>query len=668
MSVFIQKIYLESQKHQDQSSDIVRHEKSAENFIYILDENIQISDKDKRKLRGLINFGVTFNDIKDKACTEFITNIVNEQIIMILSRTSMENLDTNIRNTSQLRFIYIVDNTKDWSNDFEKIRGIYTNIAKVCDQLENDIKLFTYDLTTILSVPANDTSDSTFAYVQILKDILLEIDDKTDLKTEMLDFCRQVYADNEIQLTFIDEFELHFRPDEAIKWYIRQETFLFKILSRAFRIPDPDILFKLRFFIQYLHHQLKSNISTTSMTVYRTQHISNDDFDTILKNQGGFLAFNEFLSTNKDKIKSKQKIIDLPFNKSAFKLVLFQMQIGTTIPKMNIETIPEEILLTAATIFRISNVEQIDKKIPIVELISNDDVLKAAQKITKNVREAARGPFPLLRIAKLMKHMEYIQYIEYFSLKLIDDPIVVNNELVNLILGGLFHILCTFYYEQEQYDRALDHLHKSFKVYSRVLYPDDIKLTPTYNNMGSIYHKKGLDEQALQFHKKAYDIQVKSSNPDPDSVAAYAGNIASVLLKQGKYEEAIPYLQRDLQIQQRLYSNNDDINLAVKYHNLAGAQFRINKYTEALDNYKKCLKIELKIHPSNHPTVAVTYYNMATTLEGLGQLEEAIKTIQKARKRLLLTRDENDEEVQAYKEYEKRLQQKLWIKSLFNTT
>jgi len=666
--VFIQNIYLESQKHQDQSSDIIRHEKSVENFIYILDGNIQISDKEKRKLRGLINFGLTFNDMKDKACTEFISNIVNEQIIMILSRTNMENLDTNIRNSSQLRFIYVVDNTKDWSNDFEKLRGIYTNIANVCNQLENDIRLFTYDLSTILSVPTNDTSDSTFAYIQILKEILLDIDDKTDLKKEMLDFCRQVYADNEIQLRFIDEFEHHFRPDEAIKWYIRQETFLFKILSRAFRIPDPDILFKFRFFIQYLHHQLKSNLSTTSMTVYRTQHISSDDFDTILKNQGGFLAFNEFLSTNKDKIKSKQKIIDLPFNKSAFKLVLFQMQLGTTIPKMNIETIPDEILLSTATIFRISNVEQIDKEIPMIKLISNDDVLKAAQEVTKNVREAVRGPFPLLRIAKLMKYMEYIQYIEYFTLKLMDDPITVNNESVNLIVGGLFHILCTFYYEQEQYDRALDHLHKSLKVYSRVLYPDDIKLTPTYNNMGSIYHKKGLDEQALQFHKKAYDIQVKSSNPDPDSVAAYAGNIASVLVKQGKYEEAIPYLQRDLQIQERLNSSDDDINLAVKYHNLAGAQFRINKYAEALENYKKCLEIELKIHPSNHPTVAITYYNMATTLEGLGKLEEAVETIQKARERLLLTRDENDEEILAHKEYEKRLQQKVWVKSLFHTT
>jgi tetratricopeptide (TPR) repeat protein len=640
----------------------------VENFIYILDENVSISDQEKIKLRGHINFGLTFNDINDKACIEFITQIVNEQVIMILSKTSMENLDQSIRDAAQLRFIYVVDDTKHWSNDFEKIRGIYKNIATAYDQLEKDIIRMTYDLTTILSVPANDTSDSAFAYIQVLKDILLEIDEKPDLKKEMLDFCRQEYADNEIQLRFINEFDHHFQPDEAVKWYIRQETFLFKMLTRAFRIPDPDILFKLRFFIQYLHRQLKSTVSTSSMTVYRTQRLSNNDFDTILKNQGGFLSFSQLLFADKTKTTTKKQKNDLPFINSEFKLVLFEMDIESPTPRMTIETTSQDILITTATVFRISNIEQIDKEIPIIKLISNDEIMNAVQEVTKSVREAARGSFPLLRMAKLMKQMEYIQHTEYFCLILMDDPIAINNETANLIVAGLFHTLCSFYYEQKEYDRAFEQLEKSLKVYLRVLPPDDIKLTPTYNNMGSIYHKQGLDEQALQFHKKAYDIQVKSSNPDPDSVAAYAGNIASVLIKQSKYEEAVPYLLRDLQIQQRLHPNGDDINLAVKYHNLAGAQFRINKYPEALENYKKCLEIELKLHPPNHPTVAVTYYNMATAFEGLGQLEEAIETIQKAIERLCLTRDESDEEVQMHKEYEKRLQQKLWVKNLFGTT
>lgn len=644
-----------------------RPEKSVENFIYILDGNLSISDKDQRKLRGLVNYGLTFTDLNDEDCSKFIHQIVHEKIILILSKSAMKSLDVNIRNAAQVRLIYIIDRHKTDSPDYEKVRGIYKNLSSVCKQLENDLYLLTYDLTTILSVPTTDTNDSPFAYVQVLKDILLEADETTDLKKEMLDYCREEYAENEVQLRLIDEFEDHFQPDQAIQWYLRQETFLFKMLTRVLRVPDPDILMKLRFFIQSLHRQLKSNLASSFTTVYRSQYISNDDFETICHNHGGYLAFNQFLSTTKTKIIPKRQTNNLVVDQSHSKLVVFQMELGSTTPRTTVENNPDEILLTTAVIFRISNLEQIDKETILIKLASNDEISKAAQEVTKDVREAARGSSPLLRIAKLMKYMEYIYYTEYFCLILIDDPTVTNNDTANLALGGLFHALCSFYYEQEQYDRALGQLEKSLKVYLRVLSPDDIKLTPTYNNMGSIYHKQGLDEYALQLHKKAYDIQVKSLNPDPDSVAAYAGNIASVLIKQSKYDEAIPYLQRDLQIRQRLHSDGDDINLAVKYHNLAGAQFRVNKFTEALDNYQKCLDIELRVHPPNHPTVAVTYYNMATALEGLGQLKEAIETIQKARKRLLLTRDENDEEVKMHQEYEQRLQQKLWVKSLFGT-
>ncbi|CAF4609345.1 unnamed protein product [Rotaria sp. Silwood1] len=664
----ISTVELQELLHQSQSIRVIRLEKSVENFIYILDGNVQISNVDKTKLRGLINFGFIFNDINDKICIEFITQIVNEQIIIIVSSTTMENLDQNIRNALQIHSVYVVDDIKDYSNDFDKIRGIYPNIVNVLDQLEKDIILFTYDLNTISSVPPSDTSDSTFAYIQVLKDILLETDEKTDLKKQMLDFCRYVYADNAIQLSFIDEFEHRFRPDEAVQWYLREETFLFKMLTRTFRIPEPDILFKLRFFIQYLHRQLKSNFSRTSTIVYCTQHISNDNFDIILKNQGGFLAFSQFLLTNKSKIRAKQQTTGLPFNKSEFKLVLFQMELGTTIPKIDIDTSHKEVLISAATIFRISNVKQINKEMPIVKLTSDNDVLKAIQEVTKNVREAARGSFPLLRMAKLMKQMEYIQHTEYFCLMLMDDPKAIENEAANLIVGGLFHTLGSFYYEQEQYDRALEQLENSLNVYLRIVPPNDIKLTPTYNNMGSIYHKQGLDKQALQFHMKAYDIQVKSSNPDPESIATYAGNIASVLVQQSKYSEAIPFLQHDLQIREQLHPNGNDINLAVKYHSLAGAQFAISKYTEALENYEQCLKIELKLHPKTHPTVAVTYYNIATTLEALEKLKEAIETIQKAIARLLLTKDTNDEDVQMYKEYEKSLRQKLSVKSLCDTS
>ncbi|CAF0808680.1 unnamed protein product [Adineta steineri] len=645
---------LQIHTHPIQSTNVMRHDKNVENFIYILDGTLQISDIDLTKLRGVINFGLTFNNINDKTCIEYVSKTIDEQIIMILSRTSVKNLDRNLQNFSQIRFIYVVDNDKDLSYDSRKIQGTHANISCVCSQLEKDIMLCTSDLTKIVSYSDDDDiNNSTFAYTQVLKDILLEIDETTDLKKDMLEFCRQQYIGNEIQLRFIDEFEYHFRPDQAIAWFTRQETFLFKMLTRAFRILDPDVLFQLRFFIQHLHQQLKSNLSTTPMTVYRTQYISTDDIDSISKKQNGLLTFNQFLMTCKTEVEAQQPVnIDM-------KLVRFEIELNKTIPMMEIKTNPENILITIGTVFRISSIKQIDKEIIIIKLTLDNDILKTVQQITKNIQENTYGPFPLFRITKLMKQMKNIKYTEYFCNILVDYPLIINDEAANLTVAGLFHMLCCFYYEKKQYDHALEHLQTSLKVYLRILSSDDIKLTTTYNNMGSIYHRQGLYEQAFHFHKKAYDIQVHYSNFDPYAIAAYACNIACVLVEQGKYEDAIPYLQRDLQIRKRLCPNRDDLQLSTKYHNLAGAQFRLQKYNKALQNYQKCLEIELKLHSSTHPTIALTYCNMATVLEGLKRLEEAIETIEKAIEHLLLTRNENDEEIQLYKEYKKSLQQKL---------
>jgi len=350
------------------------------------------------------------------------------------------------------------------------------------------------------------------------------------------------------------------------------------------------------------------------------------------------------------------------------KLVRFQIVLGAGVSRVDVATKPNEVLLTVGTIFRVDKLEPIDEETFIAELTTNDEILKAGQLVTKSLRDAVHAPFPLVRMVKLMKQTELTGYIEYFCSMLIDDPQVVEDETTNLTLGGLLCSLGTYYYERKQYEQALNHLQNSLKVYLRVLPDDDVRLTPTYNNIGSIYHKQGLDEQALKYHRKAYEIQKSSTNPDMDSVAAYVGNMASVLVKLGRYKEAVSYLELDLQIKQKLHPNNDHPDVASRYHNLAGAQYRLHQYSEALENYQKCLDIELKCHTPENPTVAVTYYNMATALEELGQLQEAKEAVEKSITRLLLTKQADDEEIQMQRRYLQRLEQKIWMKSLFATT
>ncbi|CAF1488398.1 unnamed protein product [Didymodactylos carnosus] len=109
-------------------------------------------------------------------------------------------------------------------------------------------------------------------YSQLIKDILIGMEHTDEAKREMIQFCRQQYEENDGELRCINEFERDYRPSKAIWWYTR-ESFLYRILNKALRIQDIDVLYKLRFFIADLHKQLHAGVSMGSVSRY-TQHCS----------------------------------------------------------------------------------------------------------------------------------------------------------------------------------------------------------------------------------------------------------------------------------------------------------------------------------------------------------------------------------------------------------
>jgi hypothetical protein len=95
-----------------------------------------------------------------------------------------------------------------WTKEWPKVAGVYTHITQICEALKqatqdcdhNSISI-TFAKKTDGATNANrDTLDSSFMYTQILKEILLTIDfDEGHIK-EFLTYCRQQFADNDVEL------------------------------------------------------------------------------------------------------------------------------------------------------------------------------------------------------------------------------------------------------------------------------------------------------------------------------------------------------------------------------------------------------------------------------------------------------------------------------------
>ncbi|CAF2623776.1 unnamed protein product [Rotaria sp. Silwood2] len=134
--------------------------------------------------------------------------------------------------------------------------------------------------------------------------------DQMDIaKKEMIHECFSQYEDDITEQPKIGDFQNNYNETEAIWWYTR-DCFLYRLLNKALRTENIDI-FKFRFFIKELFHQLKdaSDVYTKEIiecgietfSLYRGQSIAFDKLQKLKQCVNGLISFNTFLSTTIDR-------------------------------------------------------------------------------------------------------------------------------------------------------------------------------------------------------------------------------------------------------------------------------------------------------------------------------------------------------------------------------
>jgi len=184
------------------------------------------------KFRGLVNYLKLFDDPDD--CIAFINSISNEKVILIVSDALGDPVVSRIQDLQLLFAIYVLcqteEQTESWSTNQPKIRGINTDINEILDQIKHDIEKdeenflkFTYSLPN-----ANIKEESSFVVNQIIKEILLDPDEMTEAKKELIDFCQIEYENNPEQLTYIQQFENDYQKENSLEFF-QKHQFLYKV-------------------------------------------------------------------------------------------------------------------------------------------------------------------------------------------------------------------------------------------------------------------------------------------------------------------------------------------------------------------------------------------------------------------------------------------------------
>jgi tetratricopeptide (TPR) repeat protein len=631
----------------------------VQNFYLVwLDGSIDETNDDCRnsitKLRQVISTVNTFVNVDE--CIDFINGIKDERIFMILPGFLAQTNIATVHEKPQITAIYIFCGNKarheKWAKKWPKVSGVYIDIKPICEALKQAVQDCDYNSVSISFVkktdgatdPIRDTSDSSFMYTQILKEILLTIDFNEGHIKEFLTYCREQFAGNYAELENVDKIEKEYHHHQPIWWYT-YECFLYSMLNRALRLMEVDLITTIGFFVRDLHEHIAQLHSeqygghhhSNSFIVYRGQGLSQADFDQLQTTQGGLVAFNNFLSTSLDRDVSLD-FARRTINTSDKVGVLFVMKTNPSIsatPFANIRNAnyfqgEEEILFSLHSVFRIGHVKQIEEKknnnrLWQVDLTLAGDHDPQLQELAKSIQEDTEGSSGWFRLGRLMMKVAHFDKAQQVFEMILDRTTDENEK------GHIYYYLGWIKADQRKYTEAITYYEKSLKIRQKTLPANHPHLATSYNNIGEAYRKMGEYSKALSSHEKALEIRQKTLPANHRDLATSYNNIGLLYYNIGEYSKALSSHEKALEIKQKTFIENHP-DLAISYNNLGLVYYNIGEYSKALSSHETALEIKQKTLPANHPDLATSYNNLGEVYRNMGEYSKALSYYEKALK------------------------------------
>ncbi len=468
-----------------------------------------------------------------------------------------------------------------------------------------------------------------FVHSQLLIDCLLRMKPTLIEQNELVYVCKEQYKGNPHELSIINDFEKNYTSYRAIRWYTRP-SFLYRLLNKALRVLNINLIYLFRFFIRDLHRQLLEYQCSSSIRVYRGQLMTNDELQILKDSIGKFISINSFFST------SLNRDLALVFSRDSIhcQRVLFEIdaypQLNSDKPFANISPysyFPDEseVLFMLGSIFRLVNISCNDDRLWIIHMTlssGNDHDLKPIFEHMKN--QHSQDKTDLLSFGHVLRDMGKFDEAENFYRRLL-DPLPTDSQE----LSRCYHALGIIAYEKGEYESSLDWHERALEIKLRSLKSDDPHLANSYNSIGTIYERKKDYTRALQSFHKSLIILKQAFGDDHPKVAICLNNIAGIYQAEKRYNEALKYNQKALNIREKhLPADHPDLGAS---HSNIGIIYRcLGHYNFAIEHHYQSLKIHQKSLPPQHPQIASTLNNVGLVYEDKGAYQQALGSYEKA--------------------------------------
>ena len=494
---------------------------------------------------GENNVGILFIFDDVDGCVDFINDVKDNRIILIIGPTTGAKVLRRVLEVSQIQVVFLVCSNHAmrpiWATECGPIRCITVNSTSVYQQIEIFITNHTVGIDILDSsiIPTNQNKfDARFVYCQILKYVLTGMIYSNDDTNDMIEFFRNKFKHQPITLKSIEEFGKHYEPNKAI-WFYTNYIFLYKTVNSALRTFDIRALYAMRVFLKDLHLQIARLHVTTQiiavLKLYRGVVMPTTDFEKIKDKTGKLLSFNDFLST------SKNQNVALMFASSSLLneiAVIFEITIDpsmltdvafSSIQGMSQYGDEEEYLFTTGSIFRIESIGRQDENSRwCIHLTLTADDDPETTELIKYMQSKFKYP----NIDSLSILLEYMGQHDV-TIDIINT--CINSCKNKSTLPKLYIMLGGVYMELGNFQSALEAF-QLFHEVSNHLDESECNMTLTAIATLSNHFIHGNFDLALS------DIEAMKQNILFDDPTRYLDILKSeILLRQGLYKDVFEY-------------------------------------------------------------------------------------------------------------------------------
>ena len=543
------------------------------------------------------------------ACINYINTVKHKRVIFIVSHMVDQCILTRAQEHRSVSVLYILCLARIDAIQtpcFRKFKGMYVDMNVLMKQIQFDMRrmedevigLEILEKTTHSSFSSSknvNKQDYIFMQSQLLKEIFLKFED--DSTSELVEYCRKIYATNPGQLAVIDELERNYNASKAIWWYTK-DSFLYKLINKALRTRDMEPLYNMRTLIRHLQQQILqlSPIndparSSSTLTLYQGQPMPKDDFLKLQNNEGGLLSVSNFLSTSTDRHVaiayagvSDEKTIAVVFEltldvnhqgKTSFACIESVSSFGDS---------ENEWLFSMGAIFRIGKMILLDGIWYVHLTFTNDEdeVLKKLTAHTSKLIQIQR-PNPLVPFCRLLARMdEYRKATE-----LCEKYGQLEDEWE--MKATLYDVYAWMYVEKDKNVLALSYHQQALDLVLKHVDANDPLLANYHNNVAMSFDAVGEKQQAIEHYQKAIDLEFKASEPDYTNIAYSYESMGHIFAdSRQKSDQVMHYYERALKLMlAHLPSSHSDINSL--YEDMATIYENENELDKALALLRDCL-------------------------------------------------------------------------------